>query len=172
MRALRSEERELWRETMRGVKQMRRAKAKAAEDKPVKSSPKLKDEAKAKTHHAAPASAAPAPKPLAVPKPIGALDRRSAQRLKRGAIPIEARLDLHGMTQSEAHEALARFLGRAQKLGTRTVLVITGKSGVLHSAVPRWLDEGDNRARILAASRAHAQHGGSGALYLMLRRKK
>jgi DNA-nicking Smr family endonuclease len=74
------------------------------------------------------------------------------------------------MTQAEAHDALTRFIARAQKHGSRAVLVITGKSGVLHSAVPRWLHEGDNRGRILAIRRAHAQHGGEGALYLMLRR--
>jgi DNA-nicking Smr family endonuclease len=87
-------------------------------------------------------------------------------------MPIEARLDLHGMTQSEAHEALARFLTRAQKHGVRAALVITGKSGVLHGAVPRWLDDETHRGRIIAASRAHAQHGGAGALYLLLRRAK
>ena len=101
-----------------------------------------------------------------------AIDRRTAQRLKRGQMPIEARLDLHGMTQTEAHEALARFIARSHAAGLRAVIVITGKSGVLHGAVPRWLEEGDNRARILSAARAHAQHGGAGALYLLLRRQR
>jgi DNA-nicking Smr family endonuclease len=87
-------------------------------------------------------------------------------------MPIEARLDLHGRTQPEAHEALARFITRSHAAGMRAVIVITGKSGVLHGAVPRWLEEGDNRARILAVSRAQAQHGGAGALYLLLRRQR
>jgi DNA-nicking Smr family endonuclease len=165
MRALKSEERKLWHETMRGVKPLRRAKAPMEKSAPAAIDPKTKP------HRAHPSDVAAPPKPVAA-KAIGALDRRSAQRLKRGALPIEARLDLHGMTQSEARDALARFLARAQKHASRAVLVITGKSGVLHGAVPRWLHEGENRDRILAIRRAHAQHGGEGALYLMLRRRR
>jgi len=104
--------------------------------------------------------------------PPARLDRRTAQRLKRSQIPIEARLDLHGMTQIEAHAALARFIARSHASGLRAVIVITGKSGVLHGAVPRWLEEGENRARIIGSSRAQAQHGGEGALYLLLRRQR
>ena len=167
MRALKSDERELWHETMRGVKRMRRAKPAAETPKPAPAEPK------AKARRAAPSiSPQPAPKKPVMAKPADALDRRTAQKLKRGAMPIEARLDLHGMTQSEAHEALTKFLARAQKNGARAVIVITGKSGVLHGAVPHWLDEGDNRGRVLASSRADVRHGGAGALYLLLRRKK
>jgi DNA-nicking Smr family endonuclease len=165
MRALRSDERALWRETMRGVKLMRALEREAAP--PVV--PKPPTETKTRRVPSSPAVPAPA-KPMA--KSISALDRRSAQRLKRGTIPIEARLDLHGMTQIEAHDALSRFLVRAQKHGVRAALVITGKSGVLHGLVPRWLDDETHRGRIIAASRAHAQHGGAGALYLILRRVK
>lgn len=161
MRAVKSEERALWRETMRGVKPLR---PNPPED--VVATPKRES----KTRRA-PASTKPAVSPSArATKTIDALDRRTATRLKRGTLAIEARLDLHGMTQAEAHDALTRFIARAQKHGSRAVLVITGKSGVLHGAVPRWLAEGDNRGRILAIRRAHAQHGGEGALYLMLRR--
>ncbi|HKT20911.1 MAG TPA: Smr/MutS family protein [Stellaceae bacterium] len=92
--------------------------------------------------------------------------------MKRGQTPIEGRLDLHGMTQAQAHRALARFLVQAQKAGQRLVLIITGKSGVLYGAVPRWLEEGENSARVLAAARARPQHGGTGALYVFLRRKR
>lgn len=167
MRAVKSEERALWRETMRGVTPLRPI-ASAGESTDEIVSPPPKRESKSRR---APASPKPAPPPRAA-KSIDALDRRTAARLKRGTLAIEARLDLHGMTQAEAHDALARFIRRAQKHGSRAVLVITGKSGVLHSAVPRWLDEGDNREHILAIRRAHAQHGGEGALYLMLRRKR
>jgi DNA-nicking Smr family endonuclease len=104
------------------------------------------------------------------------LDRRSAERLRRGATRVEARLDLHGMTQAEAHAALVDFLLRAQTAGRRCVLVITGKGeangGVLRSAVPRWLNEPANRARILAFASAQARDGGTGALYLLLRRRR
>lgn len=170
MRALRLEERELWRETMRGVKPLHRAKPPTA--KPAPAAAETKSKPKAKARHT-PVAAEPAPqKPAAAAKTVAALDRRSAQKLKRGKLPIEARLDLHGMTQAEAHTALTRFLARAQKDGARAVLVITGKSGVLHSAVPRWLDDEVHRGRVHAASRAHALHGGEGALYLMLRRPR
>ncbi|HWE74194.1 MAG TPA: Smr/MutS family protein [Stellaceae bacterium] len=162
MRAVKSEERALWRETMRGVTPYR------PEPPPeIVVPPPPPRETKARR---VPASAPPASPPARPAKTIDALDRRTATRLKRGILAIEARLDLHGMTQAEAHDALTRFIARAQKHGSRAVLVITGKSGVLHGTVPRWLEEGDNRSRILAIRRAHAQHGGAGALYLMLRR--
>jgi DNA-nicking Smr family endonuclease len=106
------------------------------------------------------------------------LDRRTAERLRRGALAIEARLDLHGMTQEEAHRALDAFLARAAQAGKRCVLVITGKGGrssgdgVLRAAVPRWLNETPNRARLLAFTPAQPQHGGAGALYLLLKRRR
>jgi DNA-nicking Smr family endonuclease len=168
MRAVKGEERALWRETMRGVKPLRAIALKKEPPDEI-AAPSPPHESKSRR---APAATKPAAPPARAAKTIDALDRRTAARLKRGTLAIEAKLDLHGMTQTKAHEALTRFIVRAQKLGSRAVLVITGKSGVLHGAVPRWLDEGDNRARILAIRRAHAQHGGEGALYLMLRRKR
>jgi DNA-nicking Smr family endonuclease len=101
-------------------------------------------------------------------------------------MPIEARIDLHGMTQTEAHRALDSFLARAHCDGRRCVLVITGKglrkpaedegyggeTGILRSAVPRWLNEAPNRARILAFAWAQPNHGGGGALYVLLRRHR
>ena len=167
MRAVKSEERTLWRETMRGVKPLRPVVAKAALSEDIAKPPKRETKSRR-----APASTKAAAAPTRTAKSIDALDRRTAARLKRGTLAIEAKLDLHGMTQTEAHVALTRFIARAQKHGSRAVLVITGKSGVLHGAVPRWLDEGENRERILAIRRAHVQHGGEGALYLMLRRKR
>jgi DNA-nicking Smr family endonuclease len=109
------------------------------------------------------------------------LDKRSADRLRRGELPIDGRIDLHGLTQDEAHRALGAFLGRAQTEGDRCVLVITGKgvrrageseAGVLRQAVPRWLEEAPNRGRVLAFTAAQTRHGGSGALYVLLRRKR
>jgi DNA-nicking Smr family endonuclease len=168
MRAVKHEERTLWHETMRGVTPLRAAALKKTplEDIVAPSPPPRESKSR---RVSAPTTPAP---PARASKSIDALDRRTAARLKRGTLAIEAKLDLHGMTQAEAHDALTRFIARAQKHGSRAVLVITGKSGVLHGAVPRWLDEGENRARILAIRRAHTQHGGEGALYLMLRRKR
>ena len=106
------------------------------------------------------------------------LDRRSAERLSRGRLPIEGRLDLHGLTQAAAADRLAKFLGRAQGEGKRCVLVITGKGGtgerpgVLREQVPRWLNQQPNRAMVLAFDYARPQHGGQGALYVLLKRRR
>ena len=106
-------------------------------------------------------------------RPVG-LDRRTWLRLKRGQVAIEQTLDLHGRTQDEAHRALASFLASAQAAGRRCVLVVTGKGlesgGTLRHMVPRWLNEGVNRERIVAYCPAQARHGGTGALYVLLRR--
>jgi DNA-nicking Smr family endonuclease len=106
------------------------------------------------------------------------IDRANAERLKRGVHPIEARLDLHGMTQAEAHRALAAFVGNSRAAGLRCVVLITGRGlgpngpGVLKSAVPRWLEEPELRRQILAIAPAQPRHGGAGALYLLLRRHR
>ena len=108
-------------------------------------------------------------------RPVG-LDRRTWLRLKRGQVSVEQTLDLHGRTQDEAHRALAGFLAAAQAAGCRCVLVVTGKGlesgGTLRHMVPRWLNEGANRERIVAFSPAQARHGGAGALYVLLRRRR
>ena len=104
-------------------------------------------------------------------------DRANAERLKRGLHRIEARLDLHGMTQAEAHGELAAFIAAARAAGRRCVLVITGRGlgqsgpGVLKSSVPRWLEEPELRRHVLAIAPAQPQHGGAGATYLLLRRR-
>jgi len=110
------------------------------------------------------------------------IDRRTALKIKRGKQQIDGRIDLHGMRQDEAHRALNAFINGAYKRGDRCVLVITGKgtrsadgdreAGVLRRMTPRWLTDGSNREKVLAYSPAQPQHGGSGALYVMLRRRK
>ena len=130
---------------------------------------------------AAPAIPSPTPPPLPTPGPIAeakpAFDRRTARRLKRGDVAVEARIDLHGSTQAEAHRRLERFLHEAHEDGLRLVLVITGKGfrdgepGVLRSSVPRWLGESPNRHRILGYTAAALKDGGEGALYVRLRRR-
>ncbi len=115
------------------------------------------------------------------PDPIerfAGIDRANAERLKRGLHPIEARLDLHGLTQAEAHNELIEFVEASYQSGRRCLLVITGRGlgpegpGVLKSAVPRWLAEARTRPRILAISAAQPRHGGAGALYVLLRRQR
>jgi len=116
-----------------------------------------------------------APAALDPQRPIG-IDRRSWLRLKRGQVTIEQTVDLHGLTQEQAHERLGRFLAEAQQSGLRCLLVVTGKGlahgGVLRHMVPRWLNEGPNRERVLAFAPAQPKHGGAGALYLLIRRKR
>lgn len=111
------------------------------------------------------------------------LDRRNLERLRRGKLPIEATIDLHGDTQAVAHRRLSAFLARAQAAGRRCVLVITGKGrlgrsesgqepGVIRANLPRWLNEAPNRERVLAFAQAQPSHGGAGAFYVLLKRRR
>ena len=122
----------------------------------------------------APAKPSPTPAPLPPLDRFAGIDRATAERLKRGRRTIEARLDLHGLTQAEAHQALAHFIAGSRAAGRRCVLVITGRGrfsgGVLKEAVPRWLNEAGLRRHLLAIAPAQPQHGGNGALYVLLRR--
>lgn len=132
----------------------------------------------------------PTQQPVRPPEPKG-LAQTDARRLRSGRIAIEARLDLHGMRQGEAHGALKRFLLASQQRGLRWVLVITGKGGrtdrtadardfdgtggrvepgVLRQNVPRWLQEPELRPIVIGFQEAAPQHGGHGALYINLRR--
>jgi DNA-nicking Smr family endonuclease len=97
------------------------------------------------------------------------------QRVARGREPIDARFDLHGLTQADAHAALSRFLHAASARGARLVLIITGKGtrseGVLKRQVPLWLALPEFRDLVIGFEEAHAAHGGEGALYVRLRRR-
>ncbi|MGH6945112.1 MAG: Smr/MutS family protein, partial [Geminicoccaceae bacterium] len=108
-------------------------------------------------------------------RPVG-LDRRTWLRLKRGQVVLERTLDLHGHTQAEAHRLLARFLAEVQAAERRCVLVVTGKGlesgGTLRHMVPRWLNEAENRERVVAYCPTQPRHGGSGALYVLVRRRR
>nr|WP_210269923.1 Smr/MutS family protein [Hyphomicrobium methylovorum] len=118
------------------------------------------------------------------PPPIAAIDRKNARKIRIGRIEIEARIDLHGMRQDEAHAALRAFLFRCQTRQLRYVLVITGKGkttgpaehggmererGILKRNVPRWLDEPELRAIVVGYTVAAIQHGGEGAIYVHVR---
>jgi DNA-nicking Smr family endonuclease len=105
------------------------------------------------------------------------LDRRSAERMKKGEMVIDGRLDLHGLTQDLAHAELLAFIGRAWDAGRRCVLVITGKGGrpgpgILKAQVPRWLNQSPLRERVLGFSHARPKDGGDGALYVLIRRRR
>ena len=131
------------------------------------------------------ARAAPAPRPKA-PPPLAPLDKRLKRRLARGRGAIDRSIDLHGMTQPEAHDALRGFLAGAQARGDRLVVVVTGKGaarasgpeswgeapGVLRRSVPHWLHAPDLRPIVLGFEEAGRAHGGAGALYVRLRRSE
>jgi DNA-nicking Smr family endonuclease len=177
-RSLSEEERALWESV-------------AKQTRPLRKKPRA-----AKPEAAAPAAEAPAvAKPIAPPKavplariprapqaapPLAPLGRRERLQLSRGRKEIDARLDLHGMTQMRAHRALSGFLQRAHREGLAFVLVITGKGkmgveserGVLRRQVPQWLSLPEFRSLVVGFEEAHIGHGGEGALYVRIRRSK
>ena len=129
----------------------------------------------------------PRPKPAAASRApaLNPLDRRTVQRIARGSTKIDGRIDLHGLTQAVAHAQLSRFLAHSQMRGHKVVLVITGKGsrqsdetgffregGVLRRAVPLWLREPGFRTLVVGYEAAHKNHGGDGALYIRLRRRR
>lgn len=129
----------------------------------------------------------PAPKPVLVrperqaktPPPLTKLDRRARSRVARGRVEIESRLDLHGMTLERARNRLSAFLASAQSGGASLVLVITGKGrtgdqerGALRREVPQWLSLPEFRALVIGFEEAAPGHGGTGALYVRIRRAR
>jgi DNA-nicking Smr family endonuclease len=180
-RRLSSDEHKIWNGVTRSVTPLSRRRA------PVAAATASEDPKPAATARRRRIELAPPPpsatKPVAATLPMAPLGRRQKQRLARGSDEIDARLDLHGRTQSEAHVALLGFLRRAQHEGARFVLVITGKGdpaahdfssarGVLKRQVPMWLRLPEFRAFVLSVEDAHAAHGGGGALYIRLRRAR
>ena len=125
----------------------------------------------------------PAPPPSPPLPPLAVLERRERQALRRGRQDVYGVIDLHGLRQAEAHGRLIAFLMRSQAAGHGLVLVITGKGGaaapgvfeergVLRRSVPHWLRLPDLRGVVLGFEEAQAPHGGSGALYVRLRRRR
>jgi DNA-nicking Smr family endonuclease len=130
------------------------------------------------------ATAKPAKPQPPSPPPLAPLERRLKRDLSRGRAAIDDALDLHGLNQAEAHHALRSFLFSAQARGAKVVIVVTGKGkvgvssgswmdepGVLRRLAPHWLRENDMRAVVLGFEEAGRTHGGSGALYVRLRRR-
>lgn len=118
-------------------------------------------------------------------KPILQMDQKSFVKMRRGKLAPEARIDLHGMTLNQAHPALTQFILSAQRAGRRLVLVITGKGerggphssasherGVLRRQVPQWLHAPSLRHAILQVDQAHISHGGEGAYYVYLKKRR
>ncbi len=168
-RSLSDDERVLWSTITRSIAPLKGRKR--AED--------AAEIAPAETRSTARPAASPAATPprRTTPPPLAPIDRRTKQRLARGATEIGGRLDLHGLTQAEAHAALARFLHSAQARDVKVVLVITGKGGsdgegrgVLKRQVPMWLEGAELRSLVIGYDNAGIGHGGAGALYVRVRR--
>jgi DNA-nicking Smr family endonuclease len=172
-RPLTADEHALWSSVTRSIAPLRRAR-------PLRSP---EPDAPEPAHPSPPPPLAPAITMPAKPRTPGLapLDRRLRQRLARGRERIDATIDLHGLTQAEAHAALAHFLRRAAAGEARLVLVITGKGGraedfadrgVLRRQVPLWLRSPELRDYVIGFDSAHAAHGGDGALYVRVRRRR
>jgi DNA-nicking Smr family endonuclease len=177
-RPLSEEERALWESVAKQIKPLRKKhRAAKAHAEPSVATP-------------AAAKSAPPPNPASPAKlprmsrpqapPLAPLGRRERSQLSRGRKDIDARLDLHGMTQTRAHRALFGFLQRAHGDGMTFVLIITGKGkmgseserGVLRRQVPQWLGLPEFRSLVVGFEEAHIGHGGEGALYVRIRRSR
>jgi DNA-nicking Smr family endonuclease len=174
-RSLSDDERALWDTVTRAVAPLRKRKPKKS-DEPLVTAAAPPPARPTRAVKAAPA----VPPKTHAPPPLVPLGRRTRSRLARGSEPIDDRIDLHGMTQADAHAALAHFLRRSQHHGARVVLVITGKGargadmgserGVLRRQVPHWLESAALRPLVIGFESAGVTHGGAGALYVRLRR--
>ena len=178
------EEETLWRKVTGDVEPLSGEPPQEPDTQPIEDKAK-----KSKAPAGAPPPAPPSPReppappvaakqqPELAPGKTAGLDKRNAQRLKRGQLRPEARVDLHGMTQAEAHGELNDFIAECHMAGLRSVLVITGKGsvregGVLRRMVPRWLNQAPLRSMVIAIEQATPRDGGAGAFYLLLRRRR
>lgn len=196
-RRLTAEERALWAKVNRDTQVLASATIDVGDSLPSDAPAKDKTQSKpflgpSKLARAPTLAALPAIDPGKQRRPVGqtahrpgrlpGIDRRTAERLRRGKMPIEARLDLHGHNVEQAHGALNSFIAVNYRAGRRCLLVITGKGsrqqdgqrviGVLKSALPGWLADGANRDRVLSYATAQPSDGGGGAMYILLRRQR
>lgn len=190
----------LWRDITQSVKPLKNRPGR-------QQTPEIPPDPETETPHRPPApptpaksrrATSPAAKPTSRPAPsprldLSGVDRRTRQRLGRGRIEVDARIDLHGLGQLEARTRLKAFLEQAHSNGLKWLLVITGKGtapfarhtlhgidyqsspdrrGVLRDALARWLEEPEFRALVSGFQPAHPRHGGGGAFYLRLRRNR
>jgi DNA-nicking Smr family endonuclease len=202
-RHLSDEDEEVWSHTARTLEPLKKAKSRVHSATEALELALAADVGNARQHAPAGPKSAPArgnqrmeilervQQPVPMPSKAPALadfDKRKARKLGTGQIAIDARIDLHGMRQSEAHSALRGFLFSAYAKGHRWVLIVTGKGarqnrdraedpwtivpvepGVLKRNVPGWLGEPELRAIVISFKTAASRHGGEGALYVHLR---
>ena len=184
-RTLRPDELALWRKVAKSVTPMAPERLKSLETSVGESEPDTKPGSRAPAKSVLRASAAPV---VSTGRPPSPVDRSNEKKVRKGRLQIDARIDLHGMTQAQALGELTSFLHRTHSLGYRTVLVITGKGarprdrdrywtdrdepGVLRRRLPEWLARPDLHRLASGYSPAHARHGGHGAFYITLRRSR
>lgn len=166
----------VWRRLARGIKAYAPEARPGREVKSPKASPRQPRVAPASPARS-PLSRKQAPDPIDLRRGERAgIDGATRRRLAQGQIPVESRLDLHGLTAAQAERRLARFVDGAARMGRRCILVITGKgpdgNGVLRRLVPLWLKTPPLSGQVLAISQAQQADGGGGALYVMLRRRR
>ncbi|MBK8909355.1 MAG: Smr/MutS family protein [Rhodospirillales bacterium] len=193
-RKLTEEEAALWRRVAAHTKPLNRPEPDPAlEPEPVPPAPAADGSASAAGDRSGAAPPRPPrhlvaapPRPQPPPPPpdrshgtASGIDKRTLTRLRRGLIQVDGTLDLHGFGADLARQSLERYLVASQESGRRCVLIITGKGlrveggrGVLRASVPQWLNQPPNRDRVLAFAYASATHGGMGALYVLLRRRR
>ena len=185
-RKLSDEDRTLWERIRASVKPLRRARvAKRVEAAPAPEQAAVRPppSKRVKPPKAAPVAAAPPATPTKAPPALTGLEDRTRRKLGRGQVAVDATIDLHGMRQERAFAALAGFLQAAQARGDRIVLVVTGKGGgapgegrdgrgVLRQSVPNWLARPDLRPLVIGFEEAGRLHGGAGALYVRVRRRR
>lgn len=172
-RRLTSDERELWEKLRRSVRPLRPASLMPHRDAAPPS------QRSAPTAAVSNAGIAPPPLRSPAPPPLVTLEDRERRRLARGLSDVDARIDLHGLRQERAFAALMSFLHRSRAKNLKLVLVITGKGregedgrGVLRQSVPAWLARPEVRDLIVGFQEAGRRHGGAGALYVRLRRRR
>lgn len=178
-RALSGEELALWENVAKQTKPLRkRSRLAKVPAEPVVESATAEEPSRMPKPIAAPRKAVVAP---ADAPPLAPIGRRERSQLSRGRKDIDARLDLHGMTQTRAHRALLNFLHHAHTNGMTFVLIITGKGrttgaeserGILRRHVPQWLGLPEFRNLVVGFEEAHVGHGGEGALYVRVRRPR
>ncbi|WP_417320818.1 Smr/MutS family protein [Emcibacter sp.] len=188
-RPLTEEEKKLWSIVTRDVKIIDNGYAtKSCEGETNDPGPNLPPQKKPKNRNlSTPQVKNPPPEGREVSPPL-AVDHNWQQKLRRGRAPVEGKIDLHGMTQDRAYRALSSYISRARSGGKRVILVVTGKGGpkrdlsslsqreyenrrgVLRDQVPNWLSSGELRHSVVSFFSANREHGGEGALYVILRK--
>ncbi len=173
----------LWHQVTRDVRRLENRRARTDAKVNRHSDPEDEGPRRPHIHHS------PVPRPTVPPRSawagrdleVGAIDgvdRKTFDRLRKGRLPVDAVLDLHGDTQAVAHRRLHSFIARCRMANSRCVLIVTGKGsvsqggGVLRKMLPEWLNGQDMRPHVVAISQAQQQHGGVGAYYVLLRRNR